>query len=268
MHDPDPRKLRVLLVQRDRAAAEVLVLERPAQDAGAPQGQAVVAEANRAGLAQCRHLGQLLSFHAAGDGGEEADRNAGLLARRLAQGLDVRGRRDRRIGVGHRQDAAVATGRGGAGAGLDVLLVLVPRRAQVDVRIEERGEGMQAGGIDLLRIGDFGGAGGVSSAMWPSRMTTSWAPSIPATGSSTCAPRRISSAPSPERMSSAAARLTRVDLSGSVARRPRPRPEPDGRGRPAARRGSPSARSTRRRPAGRSATAASRPRPRRARRRG
>ena len=78
-----------------------------------------------------------------------------LGARLLAQGLDVGGGRDRRLGVGHREDPAVAAGGGGAGAGLDVLLVLLAGGAQVDVRVEEGGEGVQALGVD-----DLGAVGG------------------------------------------------------------------------------------------------------------
>ena len=80
---------------------------------------------------------------------------AGLLAQRL----DVGGGGDRRLGVGHRQDPAVAAGGGGAGPGLDVLLVLVAGRAQVDVGVEEGGEGVQALGLDHLRALRVGRAG-------------------------------------------------------------------------------------------------------------
>ena len=102
------------------------------------------------GFAQLDHLGQLLALHAAGDGGEEADRDRGAGAGLLAQGGDVGGGRDRRLGVGHREDAAVAAGGGGAGPGLDVLFVLVAGGAEVDVGVEEGGEGVQALGLDHL----------------------------------------------------------------------------------------------------------------------
>src|SRR6201999_1800901 len=48
---------------------------------------------------------------------------------------------------------------GGAGAGLDVLLALLAGRAQVDVRVEEGGEGVQAFGVDLLDAGRVGASG-------------------------------------------------------------------------------------------------------------
>ena len=65
VHDAAAGELRVLLVQGDRAAAEALVLEGAAQHAGAADRQAVVAEADRAGVAQRGHLGQLLALHSA-----------------------------------------------------------------------------------------------------------------------------------------------------------------------------------------------------------
>ena len=86
VHDAVAGELGVLLVQGDRAAAEALVLERAAHHPGAADRQAVVGEADRAGFAQFDHLGQLLALHAAGDGGEEADRDRGAGARLLAQG--------------------------------------------------------------------------------------------------------------------------------------------------------------------------------------
>jgi hypothetical protein len=158
--DPVAGELRILLVQGDRPAAELLVLERPAKNAGAADRQAVVAEAERAGLADRGHLGQLCALHAPGDRGEEADRDACRFARRLAQRLDVGGGRDRRFGVGHRDDAAVAAGGGGPAAGLEVLLVLLPGGSQVDVRVEEGGEGVQSLGVDLLQPLDLGAGRG------------------------------------------------------------------------------------------------------------
>ena len=197
--------------------------------------QPVVAEADRAGVAQLRHLGQLLAPHAAGDRGEEADRDRGLGARALAQRLDVGRGGDGRVGVGHREDAAVAAGGGGARPGLDVLLVLLAGGAQVDVRVEEGGEGVQALGVDHLGALRVGGARARPARRSGRRgSTTSWGASIPATGSSTVAPRRTRFAPSPERMSSASARLTPAVLSGSarVARRRSPSAGA-GRSRPA-----------------------------------
>ena len=81
---------------------------------GAGDRQAVVGEGGRAGLAQLAHLGQLLAPHADGHGGDEADRDRCLGAGLLAQRADIGGGRDRRLGVGHREDPAVAARRRGA----------------------------------------------------------------------------------------------------------------------------------------------------------
>ena len=56
--DAGAGQARVLLVQREHAAAEPLVLERLAQDRGAVDRLAVVGEAERAGVGELGHLGQ------------------------------------------------------------------------------------------------------------------------------------------------------------------------------------------------------------------
>ena len=107
-------------------------------------GQAVVGEAERAGVGQLGHLGQPLALLAARDRGHEAGGDARLGAGALAQRLEDRRGVDDRVGVGLGDDRAVAAGRRGAGAGLDVLLVLAAGRAQVHVRVDEGGERVQA----------------------------------------------------------------------------------------------------------------------------
>ena len=81
VHDAAARERAVLLVQREHAAAQALVLQRLAQHARARDRLAVVGEAERALCAQLGHLGQLLAPQAAGDRGQEADGDA-----RLARG--------------------------------------------------------------------------------------------------------------------------------------------------------------------------------------
>jgi hypothetical protein len=159
VHDAGAGELGVLLVQGDRAAAEALVLQCAPQQASAADRQAVVAEAESAGIAQRGHLGQLLPLHRSSHGGEETDPDRGRRAGIRPQRLDVGGGGDGRFGVGHRQGAAIATGRGRAGAGLDVLLVLLARGAQVHVGVEEGREGVQAAGVDFLEAVDARRAG-------------------------------------------------------------------------------------------------------------
>src|SRR4051794_31698838 len=82
---------RVLLVEGDDAAAELLVLQRLAQDAGAVDGLAVVGEAEGAALSQLGHLGQGLALQSSCDAREEADGDAGFASRRLSERLEDRG---------------------------------------------------------------------------------------------------------------------------------------------------------------------------------
>ena len=62
--EPPRESVAVLLVQREHAAAQALVLQRLAQHPGALHRPAVVGEAERALLAQLGHLGQLLALQA------------------------------------------------------------------------------------------------------------------------------------------------------------------------------------------------------------
>jgi hypothetical protein len=122
---------------REPAAGDAVVLERAPHQAGRDDRAAVVAEAGGALLGELGHLGQLRALLAACDRGEEADRDRRLRLRVLDQRAEHRGRVDDRVGVRHRQDRAVAAGRGGRGAGDDRLLVLAARDSQVHVRVDE-----------------------------------------------------------------------------------------------------------------------------------
>ncbi len=113
---------------------------------------AVVGEAERAGVAQRGHLGQLVAAQAARDRSQEAGRDAGLaLGARRPASRSTDSVVDDRVGVRHRDHRAEAAGGRRGGAGLDVLLVLLPGRAQVHVRVDERREHVLAGRIDRAR---------------------------------------------------------------------------------------------------------------------
>jgi hypothetical protein len=75
----------------------------------------------------------------------------GTRASRAAAPRSAR-RIDDRVGVRHRDDGAEPAGRRGAGAGLEVLLVLLPGRAQVHVRVDERREEVLAAAVDALAV--------------------------------------------------------------------------------------------------------------------
>ena len=138
---------RVLLVQRDHAAAEALVLQRLAQHArrettGLPSS----VKPSGALVAQRGHLGQLVAGQPARDRRARSRRGSGRRARRRRAASAAAARSRRRVGVGHRQDGAEAAGGRGAGAGLEVLLVLLAGRAEVDVRVDEGREQVRGPG--------------------------------------------------------------------------------------------------------------------------
>ena len=190
VHRAAARERRVLLVQGEHAAAQALVLKRAAQQAGRGDGPAVVGEAQRAPVAQLHHVGQLLAGQPARDRGHEADRHARLARGRRAQGRQALRRVQDGIGVGHRHDRAVAAGRRGPRAGLEVLLVLLAGRAQVHVRVDERREQVAPRALDVLGAGRGRGEPGAPiAAISPLRTTTSSGSSRPVRGSSTWAPR-------------------------------------------------------------------------------
>ena len=110
-------------------------------------------------IAQQRHLGQLLAAEADADRGHEADADARLLAG-LRDDAAQQGRIvEHRRGVRHRNDGAVAAGGGGARARLEILLVLLARRTEVDVRVDEGREEVLA-----RRLDRFGAGRGVERA--------------------------------------------------------------------------------------------------------
>ena len=267
VHHAGARQARVLLVQREHAAAEPLVLERLAQDRGAVHRPAVVGEAERAGVGQLGHLGQRVAVEPARDRGEEADRDARLAPRRLAQRAQHGGVVDHRVGVGHRDDGDEAAGRRGAGAGVEVLLVLLAGHAQVHVRVDEAREQVAALAVDQLgaRRAPRGCPGRPARRSRRRARARRAARRSRARGSSTWAARISRSAGGCSRCTSGSA--TR-GTSGRAAFMPSPAGGRARSARRAARRAPPSARRRRPRPAGRSPPAASRSPRRRARRRG
>ena len=138
MHLSVLREGRLLLVQRQPPAGDRRVLERTSHQSRRRDWTAVVGEAGRAFVGELAHFRQLAAELPLGDRGKEPDGNHGLIARELQQRAEHGRGVDDGIRVRHREDRAVAAGRGGRGAGRDRLLVLATRRAQVHVRIDER----------------------------------------------------------------------------------------------------------------------------------
>ena len=169
-------ELGVLLVQRDRQADEALVLERPAHDPGAADRQAVVGEADRAGVASSAISVSSSPRHAPGDAWRRSrpgpapararcSRSAATSAAVSTGGLGVR----------HRDDPAEAAGGGGAGCrSRRPPCPRWPGRAQVDVGVEEgREERAARRPRSPRRRRPRPRPGSASSAISPSRTTTS-----------------------------------------------------------------------------------------------
>ena len=116
-----------------------------------------------------------------------------------------RRRVDDRVGVRHRHDRDVAAGRRGAGAGVDVLLVLLPGRAQVHVRVDEAGEQ-----VPPLAVDHLGAAGVAASRARRARRSRRRARARRAARRSPCAGRaRGRRGPAGRRAASAASRASR-----------------------------------------------------------
>ena len=148
VHVTAARERPLLAVERERAAGRRRVLERAAHQPGRADRNAVVGEGDRARVGELAHLRQLRSVLAARDRGEEADLNLGLAAGGLDERAERGGRVDDRVGVRHREDRAVAAGGGGSRSGRDRLLVLAAGRAEMHVRVDERGREHEPGPVD------------------------------------------------------------------------------------------------------------------------
>ena len=175
---PPPRERRVLLVQREHAAAQPLVLQRLAQHPGAGDRPAVVGEAQRARRRAARPSRSARSpSQPARDRGHEADGDARLARGGVAQRAQER-RASRRPG---RCSASPATAQKPPAAAARVpvsrsSLCSWPGRAQVHVRVDEGGQQVAARRRrrPRRRSGASSVPGAPSSAISPSRTRTSW----------------------------------------------------------------------------------------------
>jgi hypothetical protein len=99
-------------------------------------------------VCELAHLGQLGPLLPLRDRRQKADLDLGVGARLLDERAEHRGRIDDRLGVRHREDRAVAAGRGSLRAGRDRLFVLTAGRAEMHVRIGEGGREHEPGAVD------------------------------------------------------------------------------------------------------------------------
>ncbi len=139
MHLTAAGQRRLLLVQRQRARRDGAVGEGVAHHAGRRDGPPVVGERDGTESGELRHLRQLLPAQPFRDRGHEPGGDQRLGASELDERTEHGSRVDDGVGVRHRDDGAVPAGSGGCRARADRLLVLTPRRTQVDVRIHEGG---------------------------------------------------------------------------------------------------------------------------------
>ena len=178
---PAPRQRRVLLVQRDARRRTAAGTAAPcagcaARWTGLPSSVKPSAPASRSSAISV----SASPARPRGDRGEEADRDARLAPRRLAQRAQDRRGVDRRVGVRHRDDGDEAAGGGRAGAGVEVLLVLLAR-ACAGARAGRRSPGTGGGPRRRgpRRRPAPRGPGAPSSAISPPRTSTSSGASMP-----------------------------------------------------------------------------------------
>ncbi len=123
------------------------VFHRPAHDLGTDHGRAVVGEGDGAAIDQAADLGQFLALPALGDGADGEDIGvagpASLQMDELGGRLAVQGR----LGVGHAGHRRDAASDSGSRAGLDRLVFLAARFAQVDVHVDQSRADDQTSGV-------------------------------------------------------------------------------------------------------------------------
>ncbi len=130
-----------------------------AHDVVVEDGLAVVGESNRSRCVEGGHVGELLAERAKGDGGhgEDADGGVAFRGEDVLHGGNAIGDGG---GVGHGDDGGDAAEGRGARAGADGLFPGLAGLAEVDVEVDEAGEDVEAGGVDVL------GRGGVGDGVW------------------------------------------------------------------------------------------------------
>ena len=169
VHLSAARERRLLAVHRDAPAGDGAVLQRASHQAGRGDGDAVVGEPGGTEIRELAHLRQLGAAFGLRDRREEPDGDLRFRAGALDEGAERSGGVDDRIRVRHREDRAVAAGRGRRGAARDRLLVLSARRAQMHVRVDERGREHEPVGFDdavrvRLEVGSERGDGTIVDA--------------------------------------------------------------------------------------------------------
>ena len=140
----------------DKQVEVARIFQRAAEKVGIGHGIAVIGDHDRTLAVHVGYIGQLLSGAAFGDATRCPDRDGRLFAGQGVDKADQAACIDRRIGIGHGNDAGESTTHGGTRAGGYGLLVLASGFAQVNMHIEEAGEKDLARAIDDGRAGRHG----------------------------------------------------------------------------------------------------------------
>ena len=149
---PLPAQLGDLAVVDDRQAERRAVGQRLPHDVRVVDGEAVVAEADDAGLRELAHLGELRPKAALGDAADGQDADRALVTPLAQHEVDHRAGVDHRVGVGHGAHRGEAAPGRGPRAGGDRLLVLEAGLPQVAVQVDESGAYDQPGSVQDLGV--------------------------------------------------------------------------------------------------------------------
>ena len=132
------------------------VFQGAAEKVGVGHRVAVIGDHDRPLLLHVGDVGQLLAGTALGDTAGSPDRHGRLLAGQGADVADEPAAIDRRVGIGHGDDAGKAAPSGGPSPAPNRFLVLAPGFAQMHVHVEESGQEDFSGAVD-----GFGPGGGL-----------------------------------------------------------------------------------------------------------
>ena len=129
------------------------VFEGAAEKVGVGHRVAVIGDHDGPLLLHVGDVGQLLAGAALGDTAGGPDRNGRLLAGEGADVADESAAVDRRVGIGHGDDAGETAARSGPSPAPDRFFILASGLAQMHVHVEESGQENFSGAVDSFDPG-------------------------------------------------------------------------------------------------------------------